>query len=145
MHSQSVGGYSLKGISVNEEDFQWVVQEALDQVDFVLGDAATSPMAKLRADLGHPEPFTRVKYIEIGNEDLCDPSSSHLINDLRSLDFNPSFLTASPKKGLSSSCRFVAIVLQRLTFWFTAHLIATRLTGGPCFRRLSRRSTLIFL
>src|SRR5690606_11326663 len=42
------------------------VQEALDLVEFANGDLDT-PWGKLRADMGHPEPFN-MKYLGIGNE-----------------------------------------------------------------------------
>jgi alpha-N-arabinofuranosidase len=112
-------GYSLQGIAVNEGSaFDWVVQEALDQIDFVLGDAATSPMAKLRADLGHPEPFTRVKYIEIGNEDFF------------------------AEERFVFEARAPLCEVHRLTDRFrSSSPIATRPTAGLGSRRPSRRST----
>jgi alpha-N-arabinofuranosidase len=42
------------------------VQDALDLIEFANGDAST-PWGKVRADMGHPEPFN-LKYIGIGNE-----------------------------------------------------------------------------
>lgn len=42
------------------------VQDALDLIEFANGDV-NSPWGKVRADMGHPEPFN-LKYIGIGNE-----------------------------------------------------------------------------
>ena len=42
------------------------VQDALDLIEFANGDVST-PWGKVRADMGHPEPFN-MKYIGIGNE-----------------------------------------------------------------------------
>jgi len=42
------------------------IQDALDLVEFANGDSTTI-WGKLRADMGHPEPF-RMKYLGIGNE-----------------------------------------------------------------------------
>ncbi|WP_420458138.1 alpha-L-arabinofuranosidase C-terminal domain-containing protein [Neolewinella sp.] len=42
------------------------VQDALDLIEFANGDTATR-WGKLRADMGHPEPFA-MKYIGVGNE-----------------------------------------------------------------------------
>ncbi len=42
------------------------IQYALDLIEFATGDAATA-WGKLRADMGHPEPF-RLKFLGIGNE-----------------------------------------------------------------------------
>ncbi|MDQ6417888.1 alpha-L-arabinofuranosidase C-terminal domain-containing protein [Paenibacillus sp. LHD-117] len=44
-----------------------VVQDALDLIDFANGTDMTNQWAKLRSDMGHPEPF-HLKYLEIGNE-----------------------------------------------------------------------------
>ena len=44
-------------------------QEFLDLIEWANGDPATSELAKLRADAGHPAPFN-LKYIGVGNEDL---------------------------------------------------------------------------
>ena len=45
------------------------LQELLDLIEWANGDAKTSPLAKLRAEAGHPKPFN-MKYLGIGNEDL---------------------------------------------------------------------------
>lgn len=42
------------------------VQDALDLIEFANGDVDT-PWGKVRADMGHPEPFN-LKYIGVGNE-----------------------------------------------------------------------------
>jgi len=44
------------------------VEDAVNELHFILGDASTNSWAKMRADLGHPEPYT-LKYVELGNED----------------------------------------------------------------------------
>ena len=48
------------------ENLDPYVQEALDLVEFANGDI-TTPWGKLRAEMGHPEPFN-LKYLGIGNE-----------------------------------------------------------------------------
>ena len=65
-------GYSIndgsgEGQSVPEGQMDWVLQEALDEIEFVMGDTSTKYGA-LRAEYGHPEPFP-LNYIEVGNED----------------------------------------------------------------------------
>ncbi|KAG1805328.1 glycoside hydrolase family 51 protein [Suillus subaureus] len=62
-------GYSLDGASLPETDLAPYIQQAIDQINFVIGDSATSKPAALRASLGHPEPF-HLQYVEIGNEDF---------------------------------------------------------------------------
>lgn len=44
-----------------------VIQNALDLIEYAKGDPEKSHWAKLRAEAGHPEPFS-MKYIGIGNE-----------------------------------------------------------------------------
>ncbi|KAL8277579.1 hypothetical protein RQP46_010011 [Phenoliferia psychrophenolica] len=61
-------GYSLNGESVPADDFQWVWEAAIAQIQFAIGDAATNGYAALRAKYGHPEPY-KITKIEIGNED----------------------------------------------------------------------------
>ncbi|KAL7416621.1 glycoside hydrolase family 51 protein [Mrakia frigida] len=67
-------GYSLERHTVPEADLAPFVEEALGQIEFTLGDVST-PYGALRAAYGHPEPFTNIKYIEIGNEDFFEPDS----------------------------------------------------------------------
>ena len=66
-------GYSLNeapsgvGTSYPEDRMGEVLQEILDEIEFVTGNASTGYGA-LRAEYGHPEPFP-LNFIEVGNED----------------------------------------------------------------------------
>lgn len=51
-----------------EVDLQAYIQDALDAIEYAIGDT-TTVWGALRAKNGHPEPFP-LKYIEIGNEDF---------------------------------------------------------------------------
>ncbi|KAI0360609.1 glycoside hydrolase family 51 protein [Trametes cingulata] len=62
-------GYSLGGTSLAENQLAPYIQQAKDQINFVIGDPAKSAPAALRASLGHPEPFT-LRFVEVGNEDF---------------------------------------------------------------------------
>ncbi|KAH7921558.1 glycoside hydrolase family 51 protein, partial [Leucogyrophana mollusca] len=62
-------GYSLDGDSLPEDELYPYIQQAIDQINFVIGDPSESEAAALRASLGHPEPFP-LTYVEIGNEDF---------------------------------------------------------------------------
>ncbi|KAI0937589.1 hypothetical protein AcV5_000388 [Taiwanofungus camphoratus] len=62
-------GYSLDGTSLPEDDVAPYIQQAKDQINFVIGNPMTSAAAALRASLGHPQPFY-LRYVEIGNEDF---------------------------------------------------------------------------
>lgn len=61
------GGLSLDGDFVAEEDLQPWIDDALDQIEFIVGPADSKWGAR-RAELGHPEPF-ELHYVEVGNED----------------------------------------------------------------------------
>ncbi|KAF8209467.1 glycoside hydrolase family 51 protein [Mycena galopus ATCC 62051] len=62
-------GYSLGGTSVTGDALQPFIEEAINQILFVIGDPEESEAAALRASLGHPTPFS-LTYVEIGNEDF---------------------------------------------------------------------------
>ncbi|PCH45070.1 glycoside hydrolase family 51 protein [Wolfiporia cocos MD-104 SS10] len=67
-------GYSLNGQSVPEDELEPYIQQAIDQIEFVVGNPNSSEPAALRASLGHPEPFM-LNYVEIGNEDFFASTS----------------------------------------------------------------------
>ncbi len=52
------------------------VQEALEEIEYLIGDAQTTPWGAQRAKDGHPKPFP-MQYVEIGNEDWFDRSGSY--------------------------------------------------------------------
>lgn len=69
-------GYSLKGAHVNPgADLEPFVREALEEIEYVMGDK-TTPWGARRAKDGHPAPF-KLTYVEIGNEDWFDRSRSY--------------------------------------------------------------------
>ncbi|KAF8607098.1 glycoside hydrolase [Ceratobasidium sp. AG-I] len=67
-------GYSLGGETVSQANINAYVQDAINEIQFVTGDASTNQWAKLRAQYGRTAPY-KVKYIEIGNEDFFASSS----------------------------------------------------------------------
>ena len=58
--------YTYNGKPLTMESY---LQELIDLIEWANGDAKTSPLARLRAEAGHPKPFN-MKYLGIGNEDL---------------------------------------------------------------------------
>ncbi|HEY9171082.1 MAG TPA: alpha-L-arabinofuranosidase C-terminal domain-containing protein, partial [Verrucomicrobiae bacterium] len=52
------------------------VQEALEEIEYLIGDAKTTKWGARRALDGHPKPF-KLTYVEIGNEDFFDRSGSY--------------------------------------------------------------------
>ena len=71
------------------------MQSALDEVEYVTGDASTKWGAE-RAKDGHPAPFP-LHYIEIGNEDFFDRSGSY---DARFAQFARALRKAYPQYKL---------------------------------------------
>jgi alpha-N-arabinofuranosidase len=80
MHAQPVlavfAGYTLRHQNVPAgPELQPYVQDALDEIEYVIGDSSTKWGAQRIAD-GHPEPFP-LHYVEIGNEDGFDRTGSY--------------------------------------------------------------------
>jgi alpha-L-arabinofuranosidase len=69
-------GYSMRQEFVKPgPDLDPYVADALDEIEYVTGDANTKWGAR-RAKDGHPAPF-KLSYVEIGNEDNFDKSDSY--------------------------------------------------------------------
>ncbi len=60
-------GLWLNGSHVDKKDLQPYVDDALDELEFLMGDVST-PWGAKRAELGYPAPWP-IRFIEIGNED----------------------------------------------------------------------------
>ena len=64
-------GYSLRQVRVKAgPDLEPYVKDALDEIEYVIGDSSTTWGAR-RAKDGHLAPF-QLQYVEIGNEDAFD-------------------------------------------------------------------------
>jgi alpha-N-arabinofuranosidase len=95
-------GYSLKGAHVNPgPDLEPYVQDALDEIEYVTGPAA-SKWGALRAKAGHPEPF-KLTYVEVGNEDFFDKSGSY---DQRFVQFQKAITAKYPQLKVISTVGF---------------------------------------
>ena len=69
-------GYSLNGDHIDAGPLlKPYVDDALDEIEYVMGDVNTYWGAKRAAD-GHPAPF-KMTYVEVGNEDWFDRSNSY--------------------------------------------------------------------
>lgn len=68
-------GYTLNGDHVEGDALKPFIQDALDEIEYVIGGADTKYGAQRVKD-GHPKPFP-LHYIEIGNEDFFDVSGSY--------------------------------------------------------------------
>jgi len=70
-------GYALRHDYVKAgPDLEPYVQEALEEIEYVAGDAATTKWGAQRARDGHPTPL-KLRYVEVGNEDWFDRSGSY--------------------------------------------------------------------
>jgi alpha-L-arabinofuranosidase len=104
MHAEPVlavyAGYSLKGVHVNPgPELEPFVKEALEEIEYVLGDV-TTPWGARRAKDGHPAPF-KLTYVEIGNEDWFDKALSY---DARFAQFHDAIKARYPNlKTISSA------------------------------------------
>ncbi|HIX96064.1 MAG TPA: DUF1080 domain-containing protein [Candidatus Alistipes avistercoris] len=61
-----IGCQGRVGNACREEDLDAFIQDALDAIDYALGDGTTE-WSRKRVENGHPEPFP-LQYVEIGNE-----------------------------------------------------------------------------
>jgi alpha-N-arabinofuranosidase len=85
-------GYSLQQEHIDPGPaLQPYVQDALDEIEYVTGSAATKWGAERVRD-GHPAPFP-LHYVEIGNEDQFDKSGSY---DGRYAQFYPAIKSRYP-------------------------------------------------
>ncbi|KAF9046978.1 alpha-L-arabinofuranosidase C-terminus-domain-containing protein [Rhodocollybia butyracea] len=93
-----------------EDDLQPYITEAINQINFVIGDASTNAQAAIRSAMGHPEPFA-LTYIEIGNEDFFSPTT---YADYRWADS----LTHSQQNSLNFRYQwFCATLTPAPTYW----------------------------
>lgn len=60
-------GHYLDETVISKEKLQPYVDDALDELEFLMGDTSTK-WGSYRAVLGYPEPF-EINYVEVGNED----------------------------------------------------------------------------
>jgi len=92
-------GYSLSGVHVNPgPDLEPFVREALEEIEYVTGDAST-PWGARRAKDGHAAPF-KLTYVEVGNEDWFDKSKSY---DARFTQFHDAIKAKYPQLKLIST------------------------------------------
>jgi alpha-N-arabinofuranosidase len=92
-------GYTLKGDHIEAGPFlKPLVDDALDEIEYVTGDVNTKWGAK-RAKDGHPGAF-KLTYIEVGNEDGFDSSGSY---DARFAQFYDAIKSKYPQLKLIST------------------------------------------
>jgi len=95
-------GYSLRQQPVEPGPLlDFYVQEALEEIEYLTGDAKGTYWGAQRAKHGHPEPF-KLSYVEIGNEDYFDKSGSY---DARFTQFYDAFKAKYPQLQLIATDR----------------------------------------
>ena len=95
-------GYSLRQQCVEPGPLlEPYVQDALDEIEFLTGDAKTTYWGGQRAKCGHPEPF-KLTYVEIGNEDYFDKSGNY---DARYTQFHDAIKAQYPHLQLIATSR----------------------------------------
>jgi alpha-N-arabinofuranosidase len=103
-------GYSLRGQHIEPGPaLEPFVQEALEEIEYIIGDAQTKWGAR-RAKDGHPEPF-KLTYVEIGNEDWFDKSGSY---DGRFAQFYDAIKAKYPQLQLISTVGYEHPEAQRV-------------------------------
>ncbi|KAK0611235.1 glycoside hydrolase superfamily [Immersiella caudata] len=97
-------GLSLDGDHLSREDIHLAVEHALEEMEFLTGDAKTTKWGAVRASLGHPKPW-KVSYIEIGNEDWLAgrPTAYDAYKEYRLPVFVDAFREKYPKIPLIAS------------------------------------------
>ncbi|KAH7318203.1 alpha-N-arabinofuranosidase A [Stachybotrys elegans] len=97
-------GLALNGDITPREEMQPLIDDALDQIEFISGPA-DSKWGSRRAELGHPDPFP-LHYVEIGNEDWLAGGSEGWITYLeyRFPMFLAAINEAYPDITVVSSC-----------------------------------------
>ena len=70
-------GANMSPAHVPLDQLQPYIDDVIDLIEFANGDPAKNQWAKLRADMGHPEPFG-LKFVAIGNEQWGEIYPEHL-------------------------------------------------------------------
>ncbi|KAF9566985.1 glycoside hydrolase [Agrocybe pediades] len=112
---------------VPQEDLQPYIDEVLNEIEFIVGDAKTTKFGKLRASLGREEPYA-LRLIEIGNEDSFQPDSYAAYRwkafvDAISAKFpNMEFLaTTLPSTALTPAYKKIDFHQYSSPSWFTTN------------------------
>ncbi|MCY2953906.1 MAG: malectin domain-containing carbohydrate-binding protein [Planctomycetota bacterium] len=102
-------GYALGngGVIAAGPKLEPYVQEALEEIEYLIGDANTTKWGAQRANDGHPKPF-KLQYVEVGNEDWFDRSGPdrNSTYDGRFAQFYDAIKKKYPQLKVISSCGY---------------------------------------
>ncbi|KAG8728503.1 hypothetical protein FRC11_010929, partial [Ceratobasidium sp. 423] len=124
-------GYALGGETVPEAQIQTYVQDAINEIQFITGDANTNQWAKLRAQYGRQAPY-KLKYIEVGNEDFAAAGSyasyrwKAFVNGLKAAFPNSGFeylATTYPSTALNPAYTYIDWHQYNIPQWFIDHAV----------------------
>ncbi|KAG8737075.1 hypothetical protein FRC10_008602 [Ceratobasidium sp. 414] len=117
--------------AVPESEVQPYVQDAINEIQFLTGDANTNQWAKLRAQYGHPAPY-KLKYIEIGNEDWVSADTyaryrwKAFVTGLEAAFPNSGFeylATTYPETSLTPAYTYIDVHQYNIPAWFIEHAL----------------------
>ena len=112
-------GYTLGrgGVIAAGPRLEPYVREALEEIEYLIGDPATSTWGARRAADGHPKPF-KMTYVEVGNEDWFDRSGPDRngTHDGRFAQFYDAIKKKYPQLMVISSCGYE----QPKSLWVTS-------------------------
>ncbi|KAG9073491.1 hypothetical protein FS749_015109, partial [Ceratobasidium sp. UAMH 11750] len=117
--------------AVPESEIQPYVQDAINEIHFLTGDANTNQWAKLRAQYGHPAPY-KLKYIEIGNEDWVSADTyanyrwKAFVTGLKATFPNSGFeylATTYPETALTPAYTYIDVHQYSIPAWFIEHAL----------------------
>jgi alpha-N-arabinofuranosidase len=130
-------GYALRHDYVKPgPDLEPYVQDALDEIEYVTGDAATTKWGAHRAKDGHPAPFP-LHYVEVGNEDEFDRSGSYdgrfgqFFNAIKAKYPSLLIIATTPVKSCTPDLVDEHYYKSQEEMESQSHMYDTRERGGP--------------
>ncbi len=112
------------------------VQEALEEIEYLTGDAATTKWGAQRARDGHPAPFP-LHYVEVGNEDWFDRSGSYdgrftqFFNAIKAKYPNLQVIATTPVKSVTPDLVDEHYYRSQEQMEAQSHMYDTRQREGP--------------
>jgi hypothetical protein len=132
-------GYSLDGTSWPQDHMDQVLQEALDELEYLMGDESTT-WGKKRIEHGFPDPF-QINWVEIGNEDWFSNTYprrfKYMYDGLKKAYPNITYISTAYDENPQT-----VIDIPAGAMWDTHHYVVSRhLTGA----RLSAITVLVLV
>ena len=130
-------GYALKHDYIKPgPDLEPYVQDALEEIEYVTGDARATKWGAQRAKDVHPEPFP-LHYVEVGNEDWFDRSGSYdgrfaqFFNAIKAKYPDLQVIATTPVKGVTPDFVDEHYYRSQEQMEAQSHMYDTRKREGP--------------